>query len=74
MPRVKKPKVGAPKGAVNNPTGKNQYANIRADKPISVRLLKESDQALRERAAIEGRTISQLVDEAIDLYLSARNP
>ncbi|MBD2060736.1 hypothetical protein NDI37_21830 [Funiculus sociatus GB2-A5] len=41
-------KGGAPKGTVNNPNGKNQYAGELAEKPLTVRLHKDIDAALRE--------------------------
>ena len=53
----------------NNPTGKNQYDNVRAKKPISVRLLKDQDSMLRAIADKNNKTISQLLDEAVGDYL-----
>ncbi len=71
MAKAKKKKVGAPRGAVNNPQGINQYANVRAEKPIAVRLLKEKDTAIRERAEAEGKTLTQIMEEAVELYLAS---
>lgn len=70
--QTKKKKVGVPKGTVNNPMGNNQYANIRATKPIAVRLLKEDDEAIRAEAEIEGKTLTQIMDEAIALYFKSK--
>jgi hypothetical protein len=70
---AKKTKKGAPKGTVNNPAGINQYPGIRAQKMIGVRLLKDRDAAIREKAEREGKTITAIFDEAIDLYLTADN-
>jgi hypothetical protein len=69
MSKTKKKKVGAPIGAVNNPKGANQWQDIRAEKPIAVRLLKEQDEAVRARAAAEGKTLTQIMEEAIAVYL-----
>jgi hypothetical protein len=66
----KKPRIGAPKGTINNPTGKNQYADVRAGKPIGVRLLKEYDQAIRAKALQEGKSITEILDEAIAFYFA----
>ncbi len=71
MAKTKKKKVGAPRGAVNNPKGINQYENVRAEKPIAVRLLKEKDAAIREKAEAEGKTLTQIMEEAIELYLAS---
>ena len=71
MAKTKKKKVGVPKGVVNNPQGVNQYENVRAQKPISIRLLKEQDEAIRKKAASEGKTLTQIMEEAIDLYLAS---
>lgn len=71
MTKTKKKKVGAPRGAVNNPQGVNQYENVRAEKPIAVRLLKEQDAAIREKAAAEGKTLTQVMEEAVNLYLAS---
>jgi ABC-type amino acid transport substrate-binding protein len=68
--RQMKKKVGVPKGTVNNPMGNNQYANERAAKPIAVRLLKEDDEAIRAKAELEGKTLTEILDEAIALYLA----
>lgn len=43
-------KVGAPKGHVGNPEGKNQFEGILAEKPIAVRLYQEDDVLLRSLA------------------------
>ena len=69
--KKKKVKVGAPRGAVNNPQGINQYENVRSEKPIAVRLRKEKDAAIREKAEAEGKTLTQIMEEAIDLYLAS---
>lgn len=53
----------------NNPLGKNQYANIRAKNPISVRLLREQDTKLREIAHLNNKTLTQILDEAVNSYL-----
>ncbi len=71
MAKTKKKKVGAPRGIVNNPKGINQYENVRAEKPIAVRLRKEKDAAIREKAEAEGKTLTQIMEEAIDLYLAS---
>lgn len=71
MAKTKKKKVGAPRGIVNNPQGINQYENLRAEKPIAVRLRKEKDAAIREKAQAEGKTLTQIMEEAIDLYLAS---
>lgn len=71
MARTKKVKMGAPRGTVNNPQGVNQWQDIRADKPISVRLLKEQDEAIRAKASEEGKTLTQVMEEAIALYLAS---
>lgn len=42
---------GARKGAVGNPTGKNQYDNIYSSKPTCVNLLIEDDNLLNELAS-----------------------
>lgn len=69
MPRIKKSR-GAPMGSVNNPKGANQWQDVRSEKPIAVRLLKEQDEAIRAKAAAEGKTLTQIMDEAIALYLT----
>ena len=61
---------GVPKGTIHNPKGINQYPGIRSKKMISLRLLKEHDPLIREKAEREKRTIASIVDEAIALYLS----
>jgi hypothetical protein len=71
---IKKSKRGVPKGTVHNPTGKNQHDNIRAEKPIAVRLLKDRDEDIRALAAAESKTLTQIMDEAIDLYLRLKSP
>jgi len=71
MPKPKKKKVGAPRGTVNNPKGVNQWQDIRAEKPIAVRLLKEQDEAIRAKAAAEGKTLTQIMEEAIAVYLAS---
>ncbi len=71
MVKTKKKKVGAPRGVVNNPLGVNQYKNVRADKPIAVRLLKEKDAAIRQKAEKEGKTLTQVIEEAVELYLGS---
>jgi hypothetical protein len=40
---------------------------------IALRLLKEHDPLIREKAEREGKTIAAILDEAIALYLST-NP
>lgn len=60
------------KGIVNNPSGKNQWEGIRADKPICVRLLKNQDEAIRALAQSEGKQISEVLGEAVELYLESR--
>jgi hypothetical protein len=72
--QMKKSNCGVKPGTVNNPAGKNQWEGVRSKQSISVRFLADTDRALRERAAIEGRTISSLIEEAIDQYLAADNP
>jgi hypothetical protein len=67
---IRKSKRGVPKGTVQNPTGKNQHDNIRAEKPIAVRLLKERDEDIRALAVAENKSLTQVMDEAIDLYLT----
>jgi hypothetical protein len=62
-------KKGLPKGKTNNPSGNNQWENIRASKPIAVRLLKEQDEAIRAKAEAEGKPISAVIEEAVALYL-----
>lgn len=71
MERTTKRKKGAPKGTVNNPSGNNQWENIRAEKPISVRLLKEQDEALRAKAESEGKSLTAVMEEAIAFYLQS---
>ncbi len=71
MAKTKKKKVGAPRGTVNNPLGVNQYGNVRAEKPIAVRLLKEKDAAIRQKAEEEGKTLTQVIEEAVELYLAS---
>lgn len=71
MARTKKVKMGVSKGTVNNPQGINQWQDIRADKPISVRLLREQDKAIRAKASSEGKTLTQIMEEAIALYLAS---
>ncbi len=61
----------AKKGIIRNPTGKNQWSGNRADKPIAVRLLKELDEQVRERASAEGKTLTQVMEEAIEFYLAS---
>lgn len=72
MPKTNKKKIGAPIGTVNNPKGANQWQDIRAEKPIAVRLLKEQDEAIRAKAAAEGKTLTQIMEEAIAVYLEAK--
>lgn len=60
-----KKKTGAPTGHVGNPTGKNQWAGIRSDRPIGVRLLKELDEKLREYAKSQGITMTEFIEQAI---------
>ncbi|WP_146131741.1 ribbon-helix-helix protein, CopG family [Merismopedia glauca] len=66
-----KRKPGAPKGTVNNPLGTNQWEGNRAKSPIAVRLLEEQDRAIRDRAISEGKTLTEVMEEAIALYLSS---
>ena len=70
--KKKKKKVGAPSGAVRNPKGINQWQDVRADKPIAVRLLEEQDTAVRKIAQAEGKTLTQVMEEAIAMYLEAK--
>jgi hypothetical protein len=70
--KTKKKKVGAPRGAVRNPKGINQWQDIRAKKPIAVRLLQEQDTAIRKIAQEEGKTLTQIMEEAIAMYLEGR--
>lgn len=70
--KTKKKKVGAPRGAVRNPKGINQWEDIRAEKPIAVRLLQEQDTAVRKIAQEEGKTLTQVMEEAIAMYLDGR--
>lgn len=53
----------------NNPTGTNQWKNIRSPRPISVRLLTETDLKVRILAVNQKKTITEIVEEAIILYL-----
>jgi predicted HicB family RNase H-like nuclease len=71
MARTQKKKVGAPRGTVNNPQGNNQWQDIRADKPIAVRLLKEQDEAIRAKAVAEGKSLTQVMEEAVAHYLES---
>ena len=66
----RKKKLGAPKGHIGNPTGKNQWEGIRSDKPIGVRLLKELDEELREYVKGQGITMTQFIEQAISEKLS----
>ncbi|MDV3001463.1 MAG: hypothetical protein N5P05_003069 [Chroococcopsis gigantea SAG 12.99] len=68
----KKIKPGPPKGTVNNPLGKNQYDNIRAEKPLTVRLLKEQDELLRSEALAQGKTLTEYIDDVVAFYLANR--
>jgi predicted HicB family RNase H-like nuclease len=60
----------AKKGLIRNPSGKNQWEGSRADKPIAVRLQKELDEQVRERAKAEGKSLTEVVEEAIAAYLA----
>lgn len=71
MVKTQKKKVGAPRGTVNNPQGNNQWQDIRADKPIAVRLLKDQDEAIRAKAVAEGKTLTQVIEEAVACYLAS---
>lgn len=51
MSKAEYKRRGAPKGAVGNPTGKNQYENIYSNKPTCVNLLIEDDELLNEIAS-----------------------
>lgn len=62
-------KGGAPKGTVNNPNGKNQYAGDLAEKPISIRFHKDVDALLRELPAEER---NDLIRNAIASALNKR--
>ncbi len=64
--------MGLKKGMTNNPTGKNQWEKIKADKPVAVRLLKEQDEAVRAIASSEGKAVSEVISEAVDVYLKIR--
>ncbi|MGK7881125.1 MAG: hypothetical protein AB4060_13625 [Crocosphaera sp.] len=64
--------MGLKKGMTNNPTGKNQWENIKADKPIAVRLLKKQDEAVREIASSEDKAVSEVISEAVDIYLKIK--
>ncbi|MBD1836666.1 hypothetical protein [Coleofasciculus sp. FACHB-501] len=55
-------KGGAPKGTVNNPSGKNQYAGELAEKPLTIRLPKDVDFLLRQ---IPSKERNALIREAI---------
>lgn len=66
-----KSKRGAPKGHIGNPTGKNQWEGIRSEKPIAVRLLKDLDSQLRLYAENTGRSLTEVVEEAIAEKLEA---
>lgn len=65
--------MGLKKGMTNNPSGKNQWENIKAEKPIAVRLLKEQDEAVRAIAVSEDKAVSQIISEAVDVYLKIRS-
>ena len=60
-------KPGAPKGAVNNPKGKNQYASGKGqgeiDSRIQVRLSAEHKRILKEAAQKEGMSLSRWIVE-----------
>jgi predicted HicB family RNase H-like nuclease len=64
----------AKKGIIRNPSGRNQWEGSRADKPITVRLQKELDEQVRERAATEGKSLTEVVEEAIAAYLTRTQP
>ena len=68
----KKKKVGAHRGVARNPKGINQWQDVRAEKPIAVRLLEEQDTAVRKIAQEEGKTLTQVMEEAIAMYLEGR--
>ena len=61
-------KPGAPKGAVNNPKGKNQYANGKGqgeiDSRIQVRLSAEHKRLFKEAAEKEGMSLSRWIVKA----------
>ena len=58
-------KRGAPKGHVGNPKGNNQWDNVRSDRPIGVRLLKNLDEELRDYAKEQGLTLTQFIEQAV---------
>ena len=61
-------KPGAPKGAVNNPKGKNQYASGKGqgeiDSRIQVRLSAEHKRLFKEAAEKEGMSLSRWIVKA----------
>jgi hypothetical protein len=68
----KKLKPGPRKGTVNNPLGKNQHQNIRAEKPVTVRLLREQDALIRAEAIAQGKTLTEYMDQVVAFYLLHR--
>ncbi len=60
-------KPGAPKGAVNNPKGKNQYASGKGqgviDSRVEIRLSAEHKRILKEAAQKEGMSLSRWIVE-----------
>jgi hypothetical protein len=68
---VQKRKRGAPVGAVNNPTGKNQHACDRG-KAVSARLPIDLDTRYREALAASGLTMTEAITEAVELWLTGR--
>lgn len=58
-----------PKGRVNNPQGRNQWAGDRSRKVIGVRLPQDMDFLVREEARRSGKPLTQIAEEAFGLWL-----
>lgn len=71
------PAPGTPREIPGNSKGKNQYADasgqgVRADKPISAKLPRELDEQVRAIALAEGKSLSQIAEEAFRLLVESR--
>ncbi len=55
----------AVKGKTNNPLGINQYEDNRSKKSIGIRLRRDIEQRLRDKAQAEGKTFTQVLEETI---------
>jgi hypothetical protein len=71
------PAPGTKRETPGNPQGRNQYADAsghgeRSSKPISAKLPRELDEQVRAIATAEGKTVTQIAEEAFMLLIESR--